>query len=261
MFNILHDSIFYPKGLLRQVKKSGWFTSFYILVLSIFMSLGMYNLYLSYDNPTFNESTTGCDIVNYKFVCDGDNYNVNTMYDIYGVQIFFLNENMTVNDISSIGDSSIILQGSDINLYRGKNLIVSQEILSSRYGDFNTISDVTDFITHLLFISGIISNTLMNFMLILTIILISTIMFYRFRYSISYKKRFKLVTFAITPIALLITFYNLLNFDSIIFFVIAFFAYRPLFALTRELNLQLAMKEMEKANEEVEENKEEDEDE
>ena len=246
MFYILHDSIFNPKGLFKQVKRNGWFTSFYILVMAIFMSLGMYNLYLSYDNPTFTEDSTGCDIVDNKFVCNGDNYNVNTMYDIYGVQIFFLNEDMTVDNISNIGDSSIVLQGKDISLYRSRNLIVSEQILSSKYGDFNSITDVTDFITHLLFISGIISNTLMNLVLILTIILISTMMFYRYRNNISYKNRFKLVTFALTPTALLITFYNLLNFDPIIFFVLAFFAYRPLFSLTRELNIQLVLREMEK---------------
>ena len=51
MFRILQDSIFNPKGLVKQVNRSGWFVLLYLIVLALFMSLGNAVAYISYDNP------------------------------------------------------------------------------------------------------------------------------------------------------------------------------------------------------------------
>jgi hypothetical protein len=48
----------------------------------------------------------------------------------------------------------------------------------------------------------------------------------------------KLVIFAISPFAVLMTFYNLINFDDLWFFILMLIAYRSVFMLQRELYYQ-----------------------
>jgi len=255
MFNILHDSIFNPKGLIKQIKRSGWFTFLYILIMAVFMSLGVYNAYFSYHNIPITEQSSGCVVTDGTLVCDGSNYNVNDRHLIYDIPVFFMSADKTIEDISEMGDVSIVIQGSSLMFYRAKTLVISQQIIGIQTPNITTLSDLTGFITKLLLISGIISNTFRNLVLVLAIILFSSIMFYRYRFDIKFGKRFKLVTYGLTPVILLFTFYNLIVYSfnigntlifEIVFFAIAFFAYRPLFIMNRELGIEIAKRKMQK---------------
>lgn len=238
MFNILHDSIFNPKGLVKQVNRSGWFIFLYLIVMAIFMSLGSFVAYFSYDNSLITSETTGCSLVNHELVCDGENYDLENMFYIYGTRVFFLDKDASITDLSDIGESSIIIQGDSVTLYFNNSPLASEALFSTEYGILTFEEGITT-LENFFLITSIVTNLLSNLFLIIMIILISTLMFIRYRKEIKYRKIFKLVTFAVTPVALLITFYNLLQFDSIIFFVLAFFAYRTLFNLNRQLYIQI----------------------
>ena len=219
------------------------------------MSLGVYNAYFSYNNIPITEQSSGCAVTDRTLVCEGSNYNVNDRHLFYDIPVFFLSADKTIDDISEMGDVSIVIQGSSMMFYRAKTLIISQQIIGTQMPNIATLDDLTGFITKLLLITGIISNTFRNLVLVLAIILFSSIMFYRYRFDIKYGKRFKLVTYGLTPVILLFTFYNLIVYSfnigstlifEIAFFAIAFFAYRPLFILNRELGIEIAKRKMQK---------------
>lgn len=48
-----------------------------------------------------------------------------------------------------------------------------------------------------------------------------------------------MLTFAATPMAFLFAIYNLVNFDTIIFFILMLFAYHSVFVLQREIQLRV----------------------
>ena len=248
MFKILQDSIFNPKGLVKQVNRSGWFVFLYLVIMALFMSIGMFALYLSYDNPTINEETTGCSLVDNSIVCDGDNYDIDNLFYVYGTRVYFLEEDSTVNDIPNMEIDSLVIQGDSIGLYLNKSLIGSLSIFSAEYG-FTTLSEAFSSVLSILLVTSLVSNFLMSLLLIIAVALISTIMFSRYRKFIPYKKLFKLTVFAITPVALLITFYNMLQFNMIIFFILSIVAYRTLFILNKQLYMQMMLRKMQQEQE------------
>jgi hypothetical protein len=77
-----------------------------------------------------------------------------------------------------------------------------------------------------------------NGLFFLFIVLISTMSFLRLKRYIPYKKIFRLVLFASTPMAVLLTFYNLLALPEWAFFLLMFVGYRSIFVLQRELYFQ-----------------------
>jgi len=248
MFKILQDSIFNPKGLVKQVNRSGWFVFLYLVIMALFMSIGMFVLYLSYDNPIINEEITGCSLVENSIVCDGDNYDIDNLFYVYGIRVYFLEEDSAINDISNMEIDSLVIQGDSIGLYLNKSLIGSVSIFSAEYG-YTTLSEGFSSILSILLVTSLVSNFFMNLLLIIAVALISTIMFGKYRKFIPYKKLFKLTVFAITPVALLITFYNMLQFDMIIFFIFSIVAYRTLFILNKQLYMQMMLRKMQQDQE------------
>lgn len=243
MFQILHDSIFNPKALVKQVNRSGWFIFLHLLIMAIFMSLGVFVAYAAYDNSDITSANTGCSLTEGLVTCDGENDYVNDLYYIYGMRVYILNTDDTVDNIGTFETQSIVLQNDRATLYVNGNESMSFGVFSGEY-DVSTFDEGIDLIATFVLISGIIGNLLSNFMLITAIVLISSLMFLRYKKVILYKKIFKLVTFAVTPVALLITFYHLLAFDMIIFFILSIFAYRTLYVLNRELYMQMMLRQM-----------------
>jgi hypothetical protein len=83
------------------------------------------------------------------------------------------------------------------------------------------------------------------------IVLISTMSVLRLRQFIPYKKLFRMILFASTTIAVLITFYNLLPVPEWVMFLVLILGIRPHFILQRELTLQtmIHLQEMAQGNE------------
>lgn len=245
MFRILQDSLFNPRGLIKQVNRSGWFIFLCLLVMSIFMSIGTYVAYASYENSNFDYESSGCSLVDGSVVCDGENYTLNTIQDIYGIHIYFLNEDMTIDDITTMENECIVIQGDEATLYLNGTSFTSLSIFGSSIG-FETLEEGMEAISSYVLWTSIGTNTVTNLILIIIISLIGSLMFLRYKQVIKYRKLYKLVVYGVFPIALLITFYNLLEFDSIIFFLLAIFAYRSLFVLNRELYKELLIRSMPK---------------
>ena len=243
MFNILHDSIFNQRGLLKQVNRSGWFVFLYLLVMALFMSLGTIFLYIRADNQTLTEENTGCSVVSNEVVCDGANYSMDNLFYMYNLRVYFLDQSMSVSDITNMSATSIVVHGDSIALYVGNMQMGSQAIFSDKFGNLTLTEGLAMFEKIILF-AGIISSLIDNLVIILAIALISTLMFLKYKKVIRYLKLFKLAVYGVTPIALLITLYNIIQFNDVWFFILGFIAYLPLFRLNRELFTQVMIRQI-----------------
>lgn len=253
MFEIFTNSILYPKNIVQYHSKKGGFVFLYILMLIILMSIATFVFYISVKPEAVSSEVSGCSIVDSLLVCDGTNYDMNNSYELYDFNLYLLNETSEIADIDDLETFSMILKGAKLTVIVGDRQISEISFLTT-YG-IDTIEDAASVLTTSIVIAGVFLGILSNLVIIMFIILISTIPFLRFKKMISYKKIFKMVVFASTPMAFLLTIYNLLNFNDLIFFVLMFFAYRSVFSLQRELYVRTIIKaEYQNQQEEPKEN-------
>jgi len=237
MYNIIRESIINPKGLIKYHSKKGWFVTLYILFLAVLLSISMFVFLLAYDNPVVNNQTTSCEVVDNTFVCQ-ENDNLNTEFNVYGVPMYFLTEAQDVRDVDIEElDVAIIVQGDQAFYRFGTSTMTALDI-----SGYESVSDFYNGIKTTIALSMIIFTILQNIAIMLFIILVSTIPFLRFRKEIRYKKIFKMVTFAATPIAILLLINNMLNFGTLIFFILMFLGYRSIFSLQKELYVRSMIK-------------------
>jgi hypothetical protein len=237
MYNIIRESILNPKGLIKFHSKKGWFVFLYILFLAVLLSISMFVFLLAYDNPTVNDQTTSCQVVDNSFVC-AENDNLNTQFEVYGVPMFFLTDSQDVRDVNVEElDVAIIVQGDQAFYRFGTSTMTALDI-----SGYESVADFYSGIKTTIAISMIVFTLFQNIAIILFIILVSTIPFLRFRKQIRYKKIFKMVTFASTPIAILLLINNMLNFGTLIFFILMFLGYRSIFSLQKELYVRSMVK-------------------
>lgn len=238
MYNIMKDSLFEPKNIILYRKKSGWFVLLYLLVLAFLMSIGSIVYYVNYDqNEIITTASTGCDFQNNRVVCPGVDYDETIGFNLYGIEMYFLEGTETVSSIGILEDTSIIFHGNQVRFMvsTDERMVLSLSQLNPTNLSFN------DFFVNLqksLFWFSLVMSFLMNLVLLIVITLFSTIPFLRLRKFIKYKAIYKLVVFAVTPIAFLMTFYNLIPFSDIIFFVLMLVGYRSLYVLQKELMRQ-----------------------
>ncbi|MCF7923888.1 MAG: DUF1189 domain-containing protein [Candidatus Izimaplasma sp.] len=257
MYNIIRESIFNPKGIIKYHNKKGWFVFLYLFIMIFLLSLGSIVVLIAYENPTLNESSTGCVINSGEFVCSNEG-EIETDIDLYGIPVYFLGENQDVNNVPLDETGAAIAIKDNYAYYVLSNFRSTGFDIS----EYNTFSELSKFLRTPILIGGIVFAFLQNLVIMLFIILVSTLPFLRFRKEIRYRKIFKMVTFAATPIAILLTIYNLLHFHMIIFFVLMFIAYRSVFTLQKELYYRSVIKdryrENQKKNSEDESNEEDD---
>ncbi len=237
MYNIMKDSIAAPRSLLKYRNKSGWFVFFYLFVLSLAVSIGNIIYYVKMPSPeVVNSTETGCTILNNEISCTGDQYDITQEYTLYGYPVFFMDGDDSVEMIGAMPDQSLVFQGTWMHLYLGSESIQSLDLSPiMALKDFNgTIL----YLANIILVMSLILSFLGNVVMLLFVTLISTVPFLRLKRFISYKKIFKLVLFAITPFAILMTFYNLIGFPDIVLFVLMFVAYRSVLILQRELYFQ-----------------------
>ncbi len=239
MYNIAKDSLFQPRRLLDYRNKSGWFTTFYLLVLTLLVSLGAIIHYGWYQNNTvITTETTGCSLTVSGLTCSGTVYDSHNKFHLYGYSVHFLRTGAAAETIVEDMDSrSLVFQDKMMYLYISGQREAEFPVFSQFAGSVSFDRFFESMRTGLLI--GLLGfHMLGNVALLLLIGLISTFPFIRLKKHIRYKTIFKLVIFALTPIALLMTFYNLLEFSDIIFFILMFFCYRSLYLLQRELHFQ-----------------------
>lgn len=237
MFEVFTNSIVFPKNLINYHNKKGGFVFLYILFLVTLMSLATIVFFISHKPQAINEENTGCTIVDNYLVCTGDAYDINNRFDMYDFDIHFLSDTDDIASVTNRDVFTIILQGSYLTVFVGESEVNSFNFLKTY--DINSLEEVTSILKNSVITAGIFIGLISNTFIIVFIILISTIPFMRFRQLISYKKIFKMLTFAATPMAFLFAIYNLVNFDTIIFFILMLFAYRSVFVLQREIQIRV----------------------
>lgn len=240
MFNIFKDSLFDPKGLVKYTNKKGFFVFIYFLILALFMSSGAIVNIIKTNNSVFSDEITGCRIVDDSLVCDGDNYDSDNLFYLSGFRVYFLAEADTIDDITDFDFQSIVIQEDNIGIYIGESNLYRINFLSLY--EFDNITDLMDSLGNFILIGFISGVIIQNIILLFVIVLISSLAFIRFRKEIKYRKILKLCIFAITPLAILFTFYGLFPISDIIFFILLFLAYRPIFSLQREIMSRQAIR-------------------
>lgn len=260
MYNLIKDSLLTPKYLLKYHNKSGLFVFFYLLVMALFVSIGGIVQYVGYQaNAVITTETTGCSFTSGTLSCDGSNYDPDAKYAMFGYSIYFLESGA---DLITADPNRIIFQGSMITIYLENSMLYHFSIanLGGTITDFDSFFVV---MANTIRAFGIIATIIGNIITLILVSLLATIAFWRIKKFVSYKKIFKLVVFAITPFALLLTFYNLLNFDEIILMLLMFFSYRSVFVLNREMTKEtfihlneMAIQELKRQNEETDSTKE-----
>ncbi|MDY0023615.1 MAG: hypothetical protein RBR66_01670 [Candidatus Izemoplasmatales bacterium] len=235
MFEVFSNSIVNPKNIINYHNKKGGFVFLYILIMVLLMSISTFVFYIQ--PSTINPLSTGCVIESNTLVCTGDNYDLNNEFKLYDFNVYFLAETTELSEIDEIGEMAIILQGSRLSIQVYGETINEIEILGVY--DITSLEEIIMILKISIITVGIIGDILVNSLIIMFVILISTIPFIRFKKFISYKKIFKMLTFAAAPMAFLFSIYNLINFDTFIFFILMLFAYRSVFALQKEVHIRI----------------------
>ncbi len=236
MYNIIRESITSPKSLIKYHSKKGWFVFLYMLIFTLLLSLDIFILLFASENPTVNNETTSCEIVSGSLIC-GETAIEDQNFSAYGVPIYFLSESQELSDVTD--NDYVIIVKDDMAFYR----FGSTGLYALELSTFESVGELYSFMKTTILVPLIIATIIQNFLIIIFIVLISTLPFLRFRKEIRYRKTFKLVTFASTPIFIILTINNLMNFDMIIFFVLMFIGYRSIFVLQKELYIRSMMRQ------------------
>ncbi len=232
MYNLLKDSLFTPKNLLQYRNKSGWFTFFYLLFLSIIVAIYSFVFVFSYQtNDIITSASTSCEFQPSGLVCADS---VTEGLNLYDLRFYFLNENDAFPAV--LTDQSVIFQGKEIFvLLDGDVLFTSSLYVGTEFLSFDYVTSTFQTTIAVMTIIGAIIGSMF---LLLFMSVISTLPFLRLRQFIAFKKILKLVIFAVTPLAFLLAFYNLLRLPEWSFILLMLLGYRSLMLLQRELYYQ-----------------------
>lgn len=237
MYNVFKDSIINPKNLLNYRNKKGFFTFMYLIVLTVLVSIGGFINYFKMPNPqALSTEINFCEYTDTGLSCQGNEYDPTKSYEIYGFNTYFLDDQDSISSIGTMPSQSIVFSNKSLTFYQGNQALSSID-LSPMLASSN-LSEIIVFVGKIMLSVFLTMTFLQNFVMLLVVALISTIPFLRLKKFIPYKKIYKLVIFAVTPFAILMTFYNLINFYQWLFFILMLVAYRSIFQLQRELYYQ-----------------------
>lgn len=235
MYNVIRESITSPKEIIKYHRKKGWFVFLYILFFTLLISLDIFLLIIVNNQPTFNDTTTECQIIDATLVCD-DSETRETTWNIYGIPIHLLSESQQIEDVND-DYYYISVQNQSITYRFGSGSFYQMSLAG-----FDNTTEMYRFIQTSILIPLIFATVIQNMLIIIFIILISTIPFIRFRKEIRYKKIFKMVAFAATPIYIILAINNLMDLNVIIFFILMFIGYRSIFTLQKEIYVRSMIK-------------------
>jgi len=237
MYNVLKDSLIAPKNLLKYRNKPKWFVFLYFLLLTAFVSIGTFVYYFKLPSPSLITSgETSCAYSGSQLVCSGADYDPSQEYLLYDYSTYFINADQPISALGTLPVQAMVFSGSSVTFYVNGSSVSSID-LTGIINDY-AFDGVVIFLGKIILTMSLILAFLGNVVMLLFVAFISTLPFMRLKKFIPFKKIFKLVIFAISPFAVLMTFYNLINFDDLIFFVLMLVAYRSVFVLQKELFFQ-----------------------
>lgn len=230
MYAVMKDSLFEPKKILNHRKRSGGFVFLYIVVLVLIMSIDAFVFYGGYDqNSVIDESTTGC-VIDASGLSCGPSHDPLTEHNLYGFSVFLFDDETTVSDLGTVPGMMLVMKGESLTFYLDGGAMYSIPVDTSV-----TLGAFFASVSTGMVIASILVGVLSKAVILMFVILISTLPFLRLKRYIRYRKLFKLVVFATTPIAFLFTFYYLLNIPDLLFFLLMFLAYRSMYVMQKEL--------------------------
>ena len=232
MYNLIKDSIITPKNLLQYRNKSGLFTFFYLFVLSVIVAIYAFVFVFSYqNNEIITQATTSCEFQPSGLVCADS---LTEGLNLYDFRFYFLNESDSIPTIQA--DQAFVFQGKNVSVWvEGEILFQSTLYVGDQSIPFDQVMSTFQTMIAVMTILGAIVGSMV---LLFFMAIVSTMPFYRLKQFISFKKIFKLVIFAITPLAILLAFYNLLQLPDWSFILLMLLGYRSLILLQRELYYQ-----------------------
>jgi hypothetical protein len=246
MYNIIRESITSPKELIKYHRKKGWFVFLYLFIFAIFMSLNIILVVVANNNPTINDEVTDCQSIGGSFVCqetpiDDQNY---VLYEdtIFAIDMYFLSDSQSLDDVEPSNTTNQLVVKDDTAYFH----IYNTQTFELDVRDFESTGQLVSVIKTSMAASMILFSIVESLLVILFIVLLSTLPFLRFKKHIRYKKIFKMVAFAATPIYIILMIRNLLNFDTFIFFILMFIGYRSIFVLQKELYIRSLIHEQNK---------------
>ena len=240
MYSLFRDSILFPKNLLAYRNKRFWFVFFYLLILAALVSLPLIIRIAAYSgNSDISTAETGCSIAGGTLVCEGPAYDPDRAYAFFGYSVYFVNPGDLISEPAA---SRMVFQGSGMYLYL--NGVQSMGVdLSSLLTSGSSFDELMTGLESLVRYLSAPYTIFANLILLLSFALLGTLFFSRLFAFVRYGVIYKLVLFAMTPVALFLTFNNLFSLDTILFWVLLFVSYRSVFVLqqvlTRETLLHL----------------------
>jgi hypothetical protein len=235
MYNVVKDALFAPQNLLKYRNKSGLFAFFYLLVLAVLISLGDAVFFIGYQgNSVITSESTGCVITDVGFECLGTSYDANRKYALFGFSTYFLNP---ADELVSPEMERMVFQGTSLQIYSEGTLLSTIDLTTQLSGTLRFDTFISVF-TSAMRVSILIFVFLSNVLMVVIVTLVGTLLFWRIKRYIPYRKIFRLVLFALAPFALLLTFYNLIYFNDVVFLILMFFAYRSVVVLQRVMTAE-----------------------
>jgi hypothetical protein len=240
MYQLFKDALIIPHNLLKYRNKGFFFTATYVLILAFLMSLGTIVQMLSFvGNSELTSENVGCRFDNGALFCDGADYDPNREFALFGYAVYFLESGELLLDPQA---SRIVFQGDSFSLYLDGNRVYGVNLMIPADNSLSFDQYMKTVVNVIRYGSGVYA-LISNVLILLGIALIATLSFLRLARFIRYKTIYKLVLFGLTGFAVVMTFYNLLHFHVILFYVLMFVSYRGVFllqqVLTRETMIHL----------------------
>jgi len=235
MYKLIVDGIVNPRNLLKYRNKSGWYVLAFFTILALFISIGTIVFLVGYQ-PTvpFEAAATGCAYESGSLVCTDPDIAYDEPFDFYGIQAYFLNADDEVSSLDISTGSAIVFQEHFIGFFdQGKQLMTMD--LAEELAAGLTLDVMMQTLLRWYAIVAVLVSVLFNIILLAFFAAMASISIMRLRNYIRYGMAYKILAFATTPFAIVLTFHNLLHFNDIILMALMVVSFRSAFLVIREL--------------------------
>ncbi|MFH0992740.1 MAG: hypothetical protein V1761_00155 [bacterium] len=235
MYRLIVDGIVNPRNLIKYRNKSGWYVLAFFLILSLFISIGTIVFLVGYQPAVpFEASSTGCAYESGSLVCTDPDIAYDEPFDFYGIKTFFLNADDEVSALDISIGSALVFQEHFIGFFdNGKSLMTLD--LAEELANGLTLDIMMQTLQRWYAIVAILVSILFNVVVLAFFTAMASISVMRLRNYIRYGMAFKILAFAATPFAIVLTFHNLLHFNDIILMALMVLSFRSAFLVIREL--------------------------
>lgn len=233
MYNTLRFGLFEPKKIMQFKDKSPFYALVFLAILTLFMSIGSFTFYLGYHVPsTLNAESCACVLTDGEITAL-DGHLATTEFVMYNIPVYVLTQGEDISVLPALEDA-FVFSGHRLLVYSSSKVILNVNLSDTLSGspDLDTVFETVRVYTMWTIIAF---NVLINFGLIVLVTLFSTLQLLQYRRMLTYRQNFVMTSIALSPVAIVMTFYNLLSIPSIVFFIALLISYRSMMVLRREV--------------------------